>query len=158
MKKILLALIGCAVGMTSLLTACSDSDCVLANTAYTHFGFYSEQGKAVSLNGTITVTAAGTDSILINQESNPKQFQLPLGYTHQVDTFVIQYTERMVDSVFVKHTNIPHFISMDCGTGMYHQLEEVRSTHYAIDSIQIVNPYVDYNAKENIKIYYTTGL
>ncbi len=139
------------------LFSCGNSDCVLTNTSYTVFGFYNQEDKAVSMSGTVSVTAAGTDSVLINQESNPSQFQLPLSYTSLVDTFVIHYTELMVDSVFVTHENVPHFLSMDCGTGMYHNLQEVRSTNNAIDSIKIVNSEVTYNATENIKIYFTSA-
>jgi hypothetical protein len=62
----------------------------------------------------------------------------------------------MIDSIFVTHANIPHFLSMDCGTGMYHTIEAVSSTHNAIDSLSIVNPNVDYETKENIKLYFTT--
>ena len=141
----------------ALLVSCGNSECVLTNTSYTVFGFYNQEGLAVSMSGTVTVTAAGTDSVLINQESNPSQFQLPLSYTNLVDTFVVKYTELMVDSIFVTHENVPHFLSMDCGTGMYHNLQEVRSTNNAIDSIKIVNSEVTYNATENIKIYFTSA-
>lgn len=158
MRKAIIGLI-LGVGLIGWLgTSCSNTDCVITNTSYTNYGFYNERGQAVSLSGTISVTAAGTDSVLINQEANPKQFQLPLSYTHTEDTFIVHYTEKIVDSIFVKHANIPHFISMDCGTGMYHFLEGVRSTNNAIDSIQIINPEVTYDAKENIKIYYTAGV
>jgi hypothetical protein len=39
---------------------------------------------------------------------------------------------------------------------MYHTIEAVSSTHNAIDSVSIVNPNVDYETKENIKLYFTT--
>lgn len=158
MRKAILGLV-LGIGLTAWLgVACSNTDCVISNTSYTNFVFYNERGQAVSLSGTISVTAAGTDSVLINQEASPKLFQLPLSYANTEDTFIVRYTERMVDSIFVKHANIPYFISMDCGTGMYHHLEEVSSTNNAIDSIQIINPEVTYDAKENIKIYYTAGM
>jgi hypothetical protein len=149
-------LVGGALVGALLLGGCSDSECTLSNTSYTCFQFYNQNGKTVSMTGTISVTAAGTDSVLINQESAPSQFQLPLSYTHEKDTFIVHYTERMIDSIFVTHANIPHFLSMDCGTGMYHTIEAVSSTHNAIDSLSIVNPNVDYETKENIKLYFTT--
>ncbi len=139
------------------LFSCGNSDCVLTNTSYTQFGFYSQNGKAVTLTGTVTVTAAGTDSVLVNRESGPTLFQLPLSYTNLVDTFVIRFTDEVVDSVFVTHENVPHFLSMDCGTGMYHNLQEVRSTNNVIDSVKISNPEVTYDAQENIKMYFTVS-
>lgn len=158
MRKAIFGFIVCIGLIAWIGTSCSNTDCVVTNTSYTNFGFYNQLGQAVSLSGTISVTAAGTDSVLVNKEFNPKMFQLPLSYTSTEDTFIIHYTERMIDSVFVKHANIPHFISMECGTGMFHYLEGVRSTDNAIDSIQIIDPEVTYDAKENIKIYYTVGL
>lgn len=158
MKRTILKLLS-GIGFAAWLgISCSNTDCVITNTSYTNFMFYNERGQTIALSGTISVTAAGTDSILVNKETNPKSFQLPLSYTNAEDTFIVHYTEKMVDSIFVKHANIPHFISMDCGTGMYHYIEEVRCTNNAIDSIQVINPEVTYDAKENIKVYYTAGV
>jgi len=144
-------------GTLATLFSCGNSDCVLTNTSYAQFGFYSQGGAAVSITGTVTVTAAGTDSVLVNRESGPTLFQLPLSYTNLVDTFVVYFTDEVVDSVFVTHENVPHFLSMDCGTGMYHNLQGVRSTNNVIDSIKISDPEVTYDAKENIKMYFTVS-
>lgn len=39
----------------------------------------------------------------------------------------------------------------------FHQIKAIRSTHRYIDTVQIVNPNIDYNATENFKIvFYTT--
>lgn len=133
--------------------SCSDTDCTVSNTAYVYYGFYDHNGVRLALTSTVTVTAAGTDSILINQESNMNSMQLPLSYTNMEDTFVVRFSELLFDTIFVTHQNIPHFISMDCGTGMYHHIENVRCTRRVFDSVQIVNPDITYDAKEHIKIY-----
>ncbi len=158
MRKVIASFILCIVLAAGFFTSCSDTDCLATNTAYVSYVFYNENGRTVSLSDTVTVTAAGTDSVLINSEVSPSLFQLPLSYTNTVDTFIIHYTEKLIDSIFVTHTNIPHFISMDCGTGMYYYLDAISSTNNAIDSIMISNPTVDYNEKENVKIYYTSGV
>lgn len=139
----------------SLCAGCADTECTTTNTAYVHYGFYSQTDSHISFTGSITVTAAGTDSVLINQESGLSEMELPLRYTSARDTFVVRYSETMADSIYVEHDNIPHFISMDCGMGMYHHILGVSSTHYAIDSIKLVNQEVNYDAAEHIKIYYT---
>lgn len=137
--------------------ACNDTDCITTNTAYVNYAFYDQQGRLISFQQPITVTAAGTDSVLINQQTEMNTMKLPLCYISVEDTFVVHYSETMVDSIFVTHQNIPHFISMDCGMGMYHHIDAVRSTNYAIDSVQISNSEVTYDAKEHIRIYYTNN-
>ncbi len=141
-----------------LIAGCSSSDCTLSNRSYVYMLFYDEDNAAMTLTNTITVTAAGTDSILVNSESSATQLELPLSYTNETDTFVMQYTSIMLDSIFVRHTNIPHFLSMDCGLGMYYHLDSVWSTHNAIDSIKIINPDIDYDEAEHIKIWFMDGV
>ncbi len=141
--------------MMLMAGACDDTDCITTNTAYVNYAFYNQRGELISFQQPVTITASGTDSILINQQSGMNTMRLPLCYTNAEDTFVVHYNETMSDSIFVVHQNIPHFISMDCGMGMYHHIDAVRSTNYAIDSIRISSPEVTYDAKEHIRIYYT---
>lgn len=137
------------------ICACSDSDCTTSNTAYVNYGFYDQDGSPIAFTVPVTVTAAGTDSVLINQESEMRIMQLPLRYTSTEDTFVVHLNETLFDSIYVTHQNIPHFISMDCGTGMYHHIDGIRCAGRVFDSIQIVNPDITYNANEHVKIYLT---
>lgn len=142
-----------AVGLLIGCLSCNDTDCTISNTAYVYYGFYDRNGARVALPTAVTVTAAGTDSVLINQESNMNSMQLPLSYTNTEDTFVVRFSELLFDTIFVTHQNIPHFISMDCGTGMYHHIEKIRCARRVFDSVQVVNPDITYDAKEHIKIY-----
>lgn len=158
MKKRLLTFYVFLVLVTSIfpfLMGCNDSDCTTSNTAYVHYGIYDQNGQMAVFKTPVTVKAVGTDSVLINQESDLKFMQLPLSYTHVEDTFVVSLSETLFDTIFVAHENIPHFISMDCGTGMYHRLLEVRCVNRIFDSIKIVYPDITYDAKEHIKIYCT---
>ena len=132
---------------------CSDTDCTTSNTAYVNYNIYDANGNPVALTGPVTVTAAGTDSILINQESNLQTMQLPLRYTSTEDTFVVHLSEILFDTIFVTHQNIPHFISMECGTGMYYHIEGVRCTRRVFDSLSVVNPDINYDANEHIQMY-----
>ena len=140
-----------------LYSSCSNgNDCVIDNVSYARFNFYDKTNTNIKLDATITVTAAGTDSILVNQEANAKGLELPVSYTGHIDTFIVKYTDLMRDTIFMTHTNIPYFISMDCGMAMYHLVEDVKYTHYAIDSIKLVNPQINFDTNENFKIYYST--
>lgn len=140
-----------------LFLGCNNgNDCVVENVSYARFNFYDKSNASVKLSATITVTAAGTDSILVNKETSASGLELPVSYTAREDTFVIQYTDLMRDTIFMSHTNIPYFISMDCGMAMYHLVEKINCTHYAIDSIKLVNPQINFDPNENFKIYYST--
>ena len=142
-----------AVVLLSGIAACSDTDCTTSNTAYVNYNIYDANGNSVSLTGPVTVTAAGTDSVLINQESNLQSMQLPLRYTSTEDTFVVHLSEFLFDTIFVTHQNIPHFISMECGTGMYYHIDNARCTRRIFDSISVVNPDINFDANEHIQMY-----
>ncbi len=142
-----------AVVLLSGIAACNDTDCTTSNTAYVNYNIYDANGNSVSLTGPVTVTAAGTDSVLINQESNLQSMQLPLRYTSTEDTFVVHLSEVLFDTIFVTHQNIPHFISMECGTGMYYHIDNARCTRRIFDSISVVNPDINFDANEHIQMY-----
>ena len=148
------ALQGLAFGLLLLLAgACNDTDCTVSNTAYVNYGLYNGNGVAVAFTEPVTVTTTGADSVLINQENNMQLMQLPLSYTNTEDTFIVHLSETLFDTIYVTHQNIPHFISMECGTGMYHHIDAVRCAHRIFDSITIVNPDVTYDTNEHIKVY-----
>ena len=142
-----------AIVLLSGIAACSDTDCTTSNTAYVNYNIYDANGNSVSLTGPVTVTAAGTDSVLINQESNLQSMQLPLRYTSTEDTFVVHLSEVLFDTIFVTHQNIPHFISMECGTGMYYHIDNARCTRRIFDSLSVVNPDINFDANEHIQMY-----
>ncbi|HCE47604.1 MAG TPA: hypothetical protein DEQ84_02875, partial [Prevotellaceae bacterium] len=57
----------------------------------------------------------------------------------------------------------PHFVSLDCSTAFFHTITGVRITRRTptadittvIDSIVVANPDVNYDEKENLKIYFS---
>lgn len=93
--------------------------------------------------------------ILINRLYGSERIELPLSYTAQADTFIITYSPRLADTLFVSHQNLPYFTSMECGTVMHHRLLGISSTHHLIDSVQISHAEVTNTLQENVKIYYT---
>ena len=93
--------------------------------------------------------------VLLNQKPGVEKLELPLSFTATCDTFFLQYSARLADTIWVEHQNLPYFSSMDCGTVMHYKLTKIASTHHLIDSIQIVKQEVTNTLKENVKIYYT---
>ena len=88
-----------------------------------------------------------------------------MSYMREVDTFVVKIMgleASSVDTIFVSHTNEPHFESVDCGMSMFHKIKGVEWTSNGnaavlsrIDSVAVANPKVNYDETENIKIYFT---
>ena len=143
-----------AAGM-ALLAACDTIDCTLYNTATLTCSFYSE-GKTVKLTDTLTVSALGTDSVLVNRMVGASTLDLPLSYSQPCDTIVLHvygpdFDAR--DTLWVEKSNTPHFESPDCPTTMFHQIQSVRHSSTFIDSISITRNLVDYDQTENLRIH-----
>ena len=140
LMKRLAARLALATVIAACCWACSDTDCTTANTAYVNYAMYGPDGRNVALTGPVTVTTAGTDSVIINRMT-------------EVSSITLHLSDILFDTIFVSHQNIPHFISMECGTGMYFHLNQVRCVRRIFDSIQVVNPEVTYDSNEHVKIY-----
>lgn len=137
--------------------SCSENDCSLGGRPSARFTFLnSKNNKVISLFDSLTITALGTDSILLNRGKSINHIILPLSYVDQETTFILHYTKLLRDTIWVTHKNFPHFISMDCGISMFYQLREIQYTTFLLDSILLVDPNINDNEKENCRIYYTT--
>ena len=143
-----------------LFSACdSGYDCHLENTAYNRIGFYnSSAGNNDKYEFpemlTVSLMVNGKDSIVVNHITNADGLQLPMSYTNACDTVIFNYNDNINDTLFVAHENILYYQSMECGTVMYHKLENITHTGRFIDSIAIVEKFVKFNANENVKIYF----
>lgn len=132
---------------------CSSIDCPVQNTVRTYYLLQSTGNKADTLRDTLTIRskrADGKDTLLLDRLAQKTTFSLPVGYTTPEDIFVFNFKNNQyaaVDTVWVKKENYPHFESVDCSAAYFHQLTAIRSTHNAIDSINIINPTVDYESQ-----------
>lgn len=101
-----------------------------------------------------TVATARRDTILVNNAIDFLSLQIPMSYYNKADTLVLTYgglSRR--DTIIVEHDSYPHVELPECGTHFYHNLHSIRTTNAAIDRIEIVNPLVNNEKKENVKIY-----
>ena len=156
MKKtiiVFIAIISC------LLYGCGgEPECPLNYTSLARFDFVDSQTHAaVKLNNRPTVTGtiwmdgtAETDTVFNQAES---YMSVPLSYTDRT-TYVIHYTETMRDTIELKHQNIPFVSDIECPAIMYFDVEEVRYTTNALDSVKLVNPEITNEEKINFYIYY----
>ena len=173
---LILTIIG---GAVSLHSACSDeNDCSLAGRPMMYCTIYTinPDNPTIALKDTLdslTITALGTDSIILNNEKNVHTLMLPLRYTSDTTVFIFRYDpkrrEKDVDTLYIVQQNTPYFQSMECG---YMMKQNIISAKFGkpgrpgnpppygngqpdqIDSLHINNKEANTNEIENLQIFY----
>lgn len=146
-----------SLALLALFASCGGDDCVINNTVTATMNFYLSDGNPCQITDelTVSVTRAERDSVVLNKKTGATGLSFPLGYANVCDTFVFQFAHMGVsDSVFIHHDNHPYFISLDCGTAMFHTLTTADCTHNLMLSVQITHPEINYDAQENIRIVF----
>ena len=104
-----------------------------------------------SITGTIWRDGkARTDTVFNQAES---YMSVPLSYTDRT-TYVIHYTETMRDTIELKHKSLPFVSDIECPAMMFFEVEDVRYTTNALDSVKLVNPKITNEERINFYIYY----
>ena len=143
----------------SVVISCSEeADCSMATRAMMQCYFYTlDPETEVVSNDTLdslTVTAFGTDSIIINNQKKVHDLSLPLRYTADSTVLVFRYSKTLTDTLVVYQTNTPYFLSMDCGYQMKQSIKDVNYSRHSLDSIRIVNQEAGIYGTENLKLFY----
>ena len=149
------------VALCSLLAGCESIDCTLNNVVCLRIGFYDSDSKQkVSVLDTLTITAEGTDSVLINREVKKSELKLPMSYWQDEDILRMTFTETFTlkkRSIVLRvgKTNTQQYEGPECPTVMFHNLKSVdyEDENGFVDSIVVTNKHVNYAPKENIQIY-----
>lgn len=145
-------------------TSCSDdSDCSIAGRPMINCVLYAVNGESHAIKNdtldSLTVTALGTDSIIINNQKKVHTLMLPLRYTSDSTILVFHYAYKLdpaiSDTLYIKQSNTPYFESMDCGYSMRQKIIGFGHSTVQIDSIKIPNTEANTNGTENLKLYYT---
>lgn len=134
-------------------------DCALNNTSYNNMGFYTnEDGNDTPYTFptplTVSLMVNGEESVAVNHITDAHNVSLPMSYTQSIDTVVFHYENALTDSLYITHSNTPFYQSMECGTLMFHKIEDVRHTNVWIDATEVINQNVNFEGHENIKIYF----
>ena len=93
---------------------------------------------------------AEVDTVFNKAES---YMSVPLSYTDQT-TYVIHYTETMRDTIELTHKNRPFVSDIECPAMMFFEVEDIRYTTNALDSVKLINPEITNEEKVNFHIYY----
>ena len=147
------------IGLMVFLSGCgSEAECPLNSVSLARFNFMdSKTHAAVKLTNGATVTGiaisdgkAEVDTVFNKAES---YMSVPLSYTDQT-TYVIHYTETMRDTIELTHKNCPFVSDIECPAMMFFEVEDIRYTTTALDSVKLINPEITNEEKVNFHIYY----
>lgn len=159
--RLFLVLLIASVGI-GLHTSCSeDSDCSIAGRAMINCTLYTKDVKDEIVNDTLdslTVTALGTDSIIINNQKKVHTLTLPLRYASDSTIFIFYYAYKedrtLCDTIYIKQHNVPYFESMECGYSMKQSIVGLKYSRLELDTIQIPNKQANTDGTENLKLLY----
>ena len=138
-----------------LMVACSSVDCPVDSSVTTLYQFRNSDGTEYKLSDTLTVKsqgAGGKDTTLYNKAVNVTSLALPISYQQPEDVLVFHFDNsnkdlHVVDTVWLKKDDYPHFESVDCSATYFHTITGLRYTCNNIDSIVINNPSVTYDSQ-----------
>ena len=117
------------IALFAFLTGCEEDPCSLTTLSQARFDFRDSQtNKAVSLTQGVTVTGIATIADTLN-----------------VDTLFNQAKDHI--TVPLSYTNKTTYV-------MHYEVENLRYTTNALDSVTIVNSQIDNEEKTNFNIYY----
>lgn len=164
------------------ITGCNESDCPLGSANELKFRFLSISDSTTMTIDTVTVTALGTDSVLVNKEINASYITLPLNSTQNETTYTFHFTvlvekpsdkpfvddesvehpagtpvtvaERHQDNVTVRYTSEKKFTSMDCGLVYSYVLTDGEYTKNFIKAMAVTNFEIKESNEDNIFVFF----
>ncbi len=161
MKSLIRLIISGAIlcPIISVAISCSEeADCSMATRAMLQCNLYRIDPVTQMIENdtldSLTVTAYGTDSIIINNQKKVHDISLPLRYTADSTKLVFRYSKVTTDTIVIHHTNTPYFLSMDCGYQMKQAVTDIRYTRRNLDSIYVSNKEAGIYGRENFKLFY----
>ena len=157
MRRFFLITIPLSIVVALVLSCTEEDDCTLSTRAMMYCNIYqlSESGKSVTDTiDTLTVTAFGTDSVIINAQQTVTDISLPLRWSVDSTVFVFHYPSEVTDTICVRHTNTPYFLSMDCGYQVKQVINSVAYSQHLLDSIAITDTEANVYGTENLRLYY----
>ena len=157
-------------GIIGGYSSCSEeNDCSLTGRPLMYCTLYTIDPDTRTVRSdtldSLTITALGTDSIILNNEKEVHSLMLPLRYTSDSTVFIFHYnpegTPNRTDTLIIIQENTTYFQSMDCGYMMKQNIQDTRIGNSRgntqlldqIDSIYIRNNEANTNEIENLQIF-----
>lgn len=154
LRVMLLPLIG-------IIASCADeSDCSLVSRATLNGNIYqiNSENEVSKFNLPLLtirgLVSASKDTVILNQKQDAEIFDFPLQYTVDTTAIVFQYNEILRDTIVLRHTNTPYFVSVECGYDMKQVVTSFSYTRNYIDSISLIKNNTNKDGNENLRIFY----
>lgn len=150
-KKVVLLLLS----VLALVCSCDLLDCTQGDVSYLRMELYDSAGNQVILTDTLTVSAMGTENVLVNRNVNTKELLLPLSYHAPADTFVLHYygkTYSLEDTLYVQKSNDLYFESPDCPTLMMHTIQGASCADVFLASVEVMSNKVNFEEVVHLKL------
>lgn len=115
--------------------------------------------KLLKTNGSLdtipflTVTVLGSDSVLVNRDTNVTHLSLPLSYSSEETHWVLHYENDQTDTIHLGHTNTPYFLNPDCGYQMKQEIKTASCSLHHTTQTEIKNAQILNDNAENLWIY-----
>lgn len=122
---------------------------------YTTVTLDSQDSSYIEKGYSQSISVVRRDTILVNRIAGASSMSIPMKYYSDNDTIILSYASiSNKDTLYLSHDSYSYVELPECGTQRFHTLTGLRSTYSGISGIEIVNPKVNYDGKENVKIYF----
>lgn len=138
-----------------IFSSCTPESCIEETNAFVKVSFYkSETRKLIPLDS-LTIFGLGMETDKLYDKSFRVQpALLPLNSAAGNCVYII-IIDGITDTIALTYNSYPHLISKECGYSFFHTIDKTLSnTHYAIDSLKIMNRNITTINEENIRLYY----
>lgn len=149
-------ILGALAAVLIIVSSCDLLNCTQADVSLLRIEIYDAAGNKVMLPDTLTISASGTETILVNRDVNTQEILLPMSYHAPVDTFILRYYSNyysLEDTLFVEKTNDVFFESPDCPTVMMHTIQSASCTDMFLGSVEVVNEKVNFEEVTHLKLF-----
>lgn len=142
------------------LPSCSDEGCIESTISYAVASVKAGEESAGVKPKWVEVRALGykDDTLMVDATTSLTGLSLLLNpdttSTRLEFTFRINEADDVVDTIDIHHTNRLYFLTIDCGCGVFSDIDTVLHTSHYINSIAIINPEVTNEKKPNLELYY----
>ena len=118
--------------LSLVVFSCSSIDCPVQNTVSVQYEIRDKAGASLAITDSLSVISTRRDGkdillnfttrvddqkIILNKLVGESAFSLPISYSHPEDVLFFCFTDSVktvVDTVWIKKDDIPHFESVDC--------------------------------------------
>ena len=140
------------ISLLILGSGCLDEpDCVSSATNFANVTFYKLDTAVVDTVDINSLTAAGSDSVLISDQDNVSTFKLPLNREATSSLFTFDIKNVGIKTLTLTYQVNQRLISEDCGVEII--ISDLGYSQSGFDSIRVLNTILVEEIDEDIRIF-----